>query len=562
MGKLNNVSIRVKLIVSFMLLILMGLVVGIFAVNRISVVNEASTEITRNWLPSIATLGALNTATSDYRIAQGRHVMSTDPAFMADAEQELSALATQIARLSRQYEGLISLDEERVLFEDFQQQWASYGALNEELLDLSRQNRNEDAADLFREGAQDLFNSASQVLVTLIDMNDASAQAASDAGDEIYASSWVWIIALLSVSAALGGLSSWYIVRIVSGGIGSMTGAMRRLADGDMTVEIPGLNRGDEIGQMSQAVLVFKENMIRAAEAAKREAEDVEARARRSRAIDGLTSGFDADISDVLRILAGSASELQTTAATMSSTAGHMGQRTMATMTASDQASANVQTVATAAEELSSSIAEIGRQVARSTEISNTAVSETEKTNLRVRGLAEAAQKIGDVVNIISDIASQTNLLALNATIEAARAGEAGKGFAVVANEVKSLANQTGRATEEITRQISDVQRETREAVEAITGITQIIASMSEIATSIASAMEEQDAATREIARNVQEAASGTQAVSDNVSEVSGAASSTGAAAGQVLHAAEAMARQAESMRTKVQTFLEQVRVA
>jgi methyl-accepting chemotaxis protein len=561
-GFMNRMSIRTKLVAAFSILILMGLGLGLFAVNRISVVNDASTEITVNWLPSVRTLGVLNTMTSDFRIEEGRHVMSTDATSMAEVEKGLAALDERMRGVIRRYEALISSEEERAIFQRFLAEWDAYMMIHKSLLDLSRQNRNEEAATLFRDDSRQTFDAASAILVELIDMNDKSAQAASDEGDRTFATARGLIIGSIVALALIGSLSAAYIIATVSGAIHGMTQAMRRLAEGDTTTAIPGADRADEIGAMSKAVVVFKENMIRAREASEREAEDAARQARRSKAIDGATSTFDRDVSGVLQTLATAATELQATATAMTGTAETVGQRAQAATAASDLASGNVQTVATAAEELSASIAEISRQVSRSTDIASTAVGETERTNERVMGLAESAQKIGDVVGIISDIASQTNLLALNATIEAARAGEMGKGFAVVANEVKSLANQTARATDEITRQISDIQRETREAVEAIGGITQIIGGMSEIATSIASAMEEQDAATREIARNVQQAASGTATVSTNITEVTGAAATTGSAAEQVLRAAEALARQTELMDGQVKAFLTDVRAA
>ena len=150
-------------------------------------------------------------------------------------------------------------------------------------------------------------------------------------------------------------------------------------------------------------------------------------------------------------------------------------------MQASNEASANVETAATAATELSASIAEISEQLTRTTEVVRGAVGEAETTNQQIAALAEAAQKIGDVVKLIRDIAGQTNLLALNATIEAARAGEAGRGFAVVASEVKSLAVQTAKATEEIAAQILAVQGSTAAAVDAIRGIAGRMNEISEL---------------------------------------------------------------------------------
>ena len=364
-------------------------------------------------------------------------------------------------------------------------------------------------------------------------------------------------VALLIITGIVG----LHIVRGITRPIGAITQTMSVLASGDQSVAIVGADRKDEIGEMAKAVLVFKENMIAAKDAAAREAEEQRKREARAQTVDKLTKDFDATISSVLKTVASASTELQSTAKSMSSTAEETN-RQAAVAAASEETTTNVQTVAAATEEMSSSVGEIGRQVSQSTEIAKRAVGEADKTNSAVQGLADAASKIGEVVNLISDIAEQTNLLALNATIEAARAGEAGKGFAVVASEVKTLASQTAKATEEIATQIGAIQGAVGGSVEAIKGIGKTIGEISEIATAIASAVEEQGAATQEISRNVQEAAKGTQEVSSNIGQVSEASSATGAAANQVLSAATELSTQAETMRTEVERFLADVRTA
>ncbi|HWA46609.1 MAG TPA: methyl-accepting chemotaxis protein [Hypericibacter adhaerens] len=261
-------------------------------------------------------------------------------------------------------------------------------------------------------------------------------------------------------------------------------------------------------------------------------------------------------VKEVVGVVASSASEMETSAQSMSATAEETNRQSTAVAAASEQAATNVQTVASAAEELSASIREIQQQMANSARIAQQAVEQVDRTDATVTGLAQAAEKIGEVVNLISDIASQTNLLALNATIEAARAGEAGKGFAVVASEVKNLANQTAKATEEIGQQIAAMQTATGDSVQAIRGIGETIKQISEVTTTVASAVEQQGAATQEISRNVQQAAAGTQEVSSNITGVQQAATQTGTAAGQVLSGARELAKQGQQLNTEIEEFL------
>jgi methyl-accepting chemotaxis protein len=369
---------------------------------------------------------------------------------------------------------------------------------------------------------------------------------------------WAAIGLALTTVAAL----AWAIGGAVSTPILGLSSAMARLSQDDLSVAVPGQERGDEVGTMARAVQVFKDAMIAKKAADEAAAHEADAKARRAEMLDQLTKRFEQNVSSLTQGLSSAATTMEATAQTMTAVAGQTTQQSVTVASAAQQTSANVQTVAAATEELSISIREIASQVAQSSQIADRAVQGAQRTDAAVQSLATTASRIGDVVQLINTIAGQTNLLALNATIEAARAGEAGKGFAVVASEVKDLATQTAKATDEISQQIGSVQQATQQTVAAIQEIARTITEMSQISTSIAAAMEEQGAATAEIARNVQEAARGTEAVTGSIADVHQGAGETGAAASQVLGAAQELARHSNDLGQEVASFLQGVKAA
>jgi len=488
------------------------------------------------------------------RVANWRFLATSDPkgpaTFKANVEKAESALAA-LETADTAHRLAATIAPVRAEIKDYA---ASFDGLSAAMLQADDLYGNAiQAANLKIEEQQEM---ARKSLV-------ADLAATKTATGEIIASTTLTQGIIAALGFLLGLVLAWFIGRGIANPVVAMTAAMRKLAGGDRSVEIPAVGRKDEVGEMASTVQVFKDGMIETERLrAEQETQKQQAEQGRHQAMLDLAAKFESSVGGIVESVASAATEMQATAQSLAATAEQTTRQSTTVAAASEQATQNVQTVAASSEELSASIREISQQVTQAGVMIQDSVRQATLSNEQVQGLASAAEKIGDVVKIISDIAGQTNLLALNATIEAARAGDAGKGFAVVASEVKALANQTAKATGEIAEQIKAIQEATQSSARSIQGITEAIGKVNETATAIASAVEEQGAATQEISRNVLQAAQGTQEVSGNITGVTEAAQQTGAAATQVLASAGELSKHGEVLKAQVAGFLREVRAA
>lgn len=345
--------------------------------------------------------------------------------------------------------------------------------------------------------------------------------------------------------------------------LSAMIGAMNGLIAGDTSIEIPHTERGNEMGEIARALQVFKDDSLKISRFTEEQrVKDIQSSEERRKARLELAKSFEDNVKGVVDMVASAATEMDATSKSVSSIAESSKSKLSVLSTQISSTSNNVKVVSGATGELSSAITEISGQIAKAANITSGAVEDAKEADGTAHILSEASSKIGEVIGIINSIASQINLLALNATIEAARAGEAGKGFAVVASEVKNLAGQTTKATDEISQFVLSIQNSTARTVDVIKQISDKIYQINTIAGTIASAVEEQGAATREIANNVNQAAGSSEQVAKNTVEVSKALNDTSDASVQMMAASGELARSSEKLRSEVNNFLANVRVA
>ncbi|MFN3617140.1 MAG: methyl-accepting chemotaxis protein [Aquabacterium sp.] len=508
---MSSLKVARRLSLSFFALgLLLALVMGV-ALQRMAVMQSASVALADNWLPSVELVNKMNTQISDFRIQEYRHVASLAPEDMAEAEKEMADIRQQLDKYEAMYVKLITTDQERALYDKFDNEWKQYKAVHDKLINLSRQNLNEEARNMLGGESRRAFRAASATLLELVNLNhEGGDRAGSDASAAYDSARWTMAaVGLVAVVVAV--VLSITLTRSITAPLAEAVALAERVAAGDLTSRAD-VRRGDEFGDLLRAM-----------------------------------GRMTVSLSELVGRVRSSTDSIATAASQIASGNADLSQRT------EEQASALQQTASTM-EELGSTVrlnadsAQHADQLARDASAvagqGGDVVSQVVGT---MKDIHDSSRKIADIISVIDGIAFQTNILALNAAVEAARAGEQGRGFAVVAGEVRTLAQRSAEAAKEIKGLITaSVQR-----VEAGTAL----------ADRAGSTMNDVVAAIRRVTDIMGEIATSSAEQSNAVSQVGDAVSQMDQVTQQNAALVEQSAAAAASLRHQAETLVEAISV-
>ncbi|MEZ5655189.1 MAG: methyl-accepting chemotaxis protein [Sphingobium sp.] len=507
----KGLTITAKMLTAFAALLALMAAIGIFAVIKIGEVNALSSEMRTRTLPATQLIGDLHAYTSQYRIQQSGHIVAPTPEAKAKAEKMLRNASNAISGMIDDYEPMLKTDEQKTLFADLKANWVQYNQLTDRLVTLSNAN-DPAAAEVFEGEALDMFYVVEDSILQLVDQNLKNGNELSARSENIYAHARKTLLAAVGIGLIVAIALTGLLMQIIAKPVRKMSESVKRLVEGDLDVEVPGMHRKDELGSLARALDSFK--ALFAADKERSEAEAVRARETQV-TIDAIGSGLAAlaqgnmmhrvddnasgplaqlhdDYNHAVSKLLDAMIEIVEGCHTIKNGTNEIAQASYDLSLRTEQQAESLAHTSKTLGEFTDSVkvaADNARQTSSRLAVARESAERVDQTAkqavIAMRNIESSSKEMNEIITTIDGLAFQTNLLALNAGVEAARAGASGAGFAVVATEVRHLAQRSAEAANSIRQLVATCNAQITEGVSLVENsgeaLRQIVTEVSEV---------------------------------------------------------------------------------
>ncbi|MFJ2322866.1 methyl-accepting chemotaxis protein [Pseudomonas sp. NPDC087817] len=537
---IRSLNIAPRAGLGFGLLALMVFALGAFALLQMSNMRAQSDEVDNNWLPSVMAVGEMSQDMLRLRALTMRLLLNRDPQALQQNVAKLNELRGVLSEAQQRYDVLIVLPEERKLFDRFKVAEHKYLEFQAQVMQLSAQDRVEEAAAILNGEMSPLADDMAVTLRELVELNKHNANLATEAARLVFINSRVWVGVMIAVTALITIGLALLLTRSIVLPLAQSLGVAEVVAGGDLTGDIT-ISGKDEPARLLHALKSMQHNLR----------ETIRQISESSSQLASASEELSCVTEDATRGLHQQSLEIEQAATAVNQ------------MTAAVEEVASNAVATSEASRESDRIAQHGREQVQQTVSSIEFLAEDVTSNAsQVEDLAQKVHGISKVLDVIRSIAEQTNLLALNAAIEAARAGDAGRGFAVVADEVRALAHRTQQSTQEIEQMIGGIQQGTDSAVSSMQQSNVRARSTLELAKAAGTALEEIASAftlinerNLVIASASEEQAAVAREVDRNLMNIRDLAMQTSAGANQTSAASQELSRLAVDLNNMVARF-------